>query len=700
MKRIQFPYQTYGKEKRNFQIQWLQKYKWIEYSIERDAAFCHICRHYGTGQHFKDQQTAFTIIGFRHWKKANSEKKGFAKHSASAAHIEAVQRKIEKEKRDQSGKSITELLSSSVLEKRRYYVKAIVETIIVLASNRLALRGDWDSEEAEESGLFNAIFEIMLAKDTHLVACEKHMPANARYKSPLIQNEIIDILAEMVRNDIVHEVLNADVDFFTILFDGTKDKNGDECISLAARYVSRGIPIETLLFFETTADLDAGAFTKLIIDSMEEYKLDANRIISQCYDGAAVMNGYKSGVSKRLQDYLKKIVPYVHCFNHRLHLVIVYTVSGVDAVRRYFEILKLIYTLFKKPKIRKIYEGKSVVRLLDTRWTGHLKASKAILGSYNSIVATIKRAIDDKKLKIESEDVATCIGLLKIITKEEFVLILLFMTELLSAIGPADIALQKRELSYRRAIPVIDAVKTTIEGYRNGEEFDMYWEKAEGLIADNATPSATIRPTRMRSRSSRLSGFTVEETIGERSEDKNEIKSIYFQIIDVALSELEKRFSENNQILLALSSSHEMDLAQLAPLEKLGIKLPPEHEMKTCKTFIAAKKLEWEKDMAEKKEEERTRFNMLSILYEYREMLPSVYNLYAAIDTFACSTAICEASFSSLSRVNIPSRLSMSNKRMRNLAFLAFESKRLKKISLDLFLKKFNEKKTRKVQLF
>lgn len=95
-----------------------------------------------------------------------------------------------------------------------------------------------------------------------------------------------------------------------------------------------------------------------------------------------------------------------------------------------------------------------------------------------------------------------------------------------------------------------------------------------------------------------------------------------------------------------------------------------------------------------------TSFNILSTLFDYREMLPRVYNLYAAVETFACSTAICEASFSALARINISSRLSMTNKRMRNLSFLAFEHKRLKKIAIDRVLKKFNDKRDRRVQLF
>lgn len=83
-----------------------------------------------------------------------------------------------------------------------------------------------------------------------------------------------------------------------------------------------------------------------------------------------------------------------------------------------------------------------------------------------------------------------------------------------------------------------------------------------------------------------------------------------------------------------------------------------------------------------------------------RDAFPNVYKTYATIESFACSTAICEASFSALTGINLPSRLSMTNERMRNLAFLAFEHERLKSVSIEEVLRKFNGKKNRKVQLY
>lgn len=689
LKTFKFPKSGTGKDQRSFQLQWLSRFNWIEYSVKKDAAFCYFCRQFG----LNSQDQTFTLNGYKNWRTALSEDKGFIRHNASSGHITAATTYIEKMKR---GKSVVELGVTSVLEKRRYYVKSIIEVIMFLVGNRLALRGDWDAEEQEEGGLFNSLFEFAMKKDPELVVSQKHMPPTTTYKSPQIQNELICILAQLLRASIVDEVKNADAGVFTILLDGTKDKHGDECVSLAARYVSNGKAIESLLFFETSENVDACSFTNLLLASLDEYGLDPKAIICQCYDGAAVMNGYKSGVMKRLQDATGNVIPYVHCMNHRLRLVIIETVKKVNGIAEFFEQIQLIYTSFKKPKIKKLYEGSALKRLLDTRWTGHYQTTKVVHENYSKIVDTLIKVKNDKNnlLKLDGDDIATCVGILSVITQTKFVFILVFMDALLTDLTPADAILQKREISYRRAMPVIEATKTSIANYRNSETFDKFMEETEKLMP--TTP--IIRPARRinRRRSTWLENFVIEETLGERSNENDDIKSLFHEVIDVALSEFEARFTENNSILLAISNSPDMELSDLKPLEQLGLKLPPEYELKTAKTYVQKKLDEWKNT----KDNTGTQFNILTALYEAKEAFPDVYKLYAAIDTFACSTATCEASFSSLAQVNIPSRLSMSNSRMRHLAFLAFEHKRLKNISLDDVLKEFNNKKERKVQLF
>lgn len=99
--------------------------------------------------------------------------------------------------------------------------------------------------------------------------------------------------------------------------------------------------------------------------------------------------------------------------------------------------------------------------------------------------------------------------------------------------------------------------------------------------------------------------------------------------------------------------------------------------------------------------------DMLTVAMDYlqrkmseAEEFPNVYKLLATIDTFGCSTAVCESSFSTIARIGTPIRISMTNERLRRLTLLAFESKRLGKIDVEDVLKTFNPSKERKAQLY
>lgn len=319
-------------------------------------------------------------------------------------------------------------------------------------------------------------------------------------------------------------------------------------------------------------------------------------------------------------------------------------------------------------------------RLIETRWTGHKNAAECMLLDFESFVETLRLAEKNATKEIDGEDVAVCIGLLAVISRKKFAFILIVINEILSVLEPADTIYQKREIGYKRALPVIEAVKSSISKYRTVEHLKNFVKLAEDLLMKISSASSS-RPVRQnRGRSTRLNDFVILETLGERSEEPVALKSIYFQIIDVTVTELNARFSENNEILLALSETDNMNIDDLKPLQKLGIQLPSESELKVAKKYIDTKRADHNKintDRVKKGEDEKDlpRFSVLGTLYEAREPFPEVYRLFVTIETFACSTAICECSFSSLSLVDTPKRFSMKNERLRNHAFLGFEKK-------------------------
>jgi len=84
----------------------------------------------------------------------------------------------------------------------------------------------------------------------------------------------------------------------------------------------------------TSSSCDAQALTEVICSELDAAGLVTSRILSQVYDGAVAMSGEHGGVNKRLlQEREGREIPYVHCLNHQLHLVVVHTLSEDQAVQ-------------------------------------------------------------------------------------------------------------------------------------------------------------------------------------------------------------------------------------------------------------------------------------------------------------------------------------------------------------------------------
>ena len=143
----------------------------------------------------------------------------------------------------------------------------------------------------------------------------------------------------------------------------------------------------------TSDQFDAKSLTDVVLNQISASGLNPSNIFSQCYDGASVM----AGVQKILQDRLEKTIPYVHCYNHRLHLVVVSVMSAEAKVLEFFDLCGCLYNFTKRPNMAVIYHGNRLKRLLDQRWTGHWETLSNIITSFDDIVLLLKDAEINKR---------------------------------------------------------------------------------------------------------------------------------------------------------------------------------------------------------------------------------------------------------------------------------------------------------------
>ena len=188
--------------------------------------------------------------------------------------------------------------------------------VCLTATQNIAQRSHRESSDSENRGNSLEILELVSKHDQLGRTRLEDQAKNAKYTSSLIQNEIISILAGMVRDEIIKEVKESET--FSVIVDETKDVK------------KNGMVHESFLEFQEAERLDAAGLTETIIDCLERHGLNyKENLVGQGSDGAAVMSGKHSGVQARIRDVASHAF-YVHCSAHCLNLVIVDSVESVS----------------------------------------------------------------------------------------------------------------------------------------------------------------------------------------------------------------------------------------------------------------------------------------------------------------------------------------------------------------------------------
>lgn len=186
LKSFKFP----TKDSRTFQLSWLESFVWLEYSVSRDAAYCFACRQFDING---NKELTFKEKGFSNWKNALGKNTGLMKHEKTTSHISAMLSWEERKTRSANKSEINEIISSSILQKRRFYMKTLIEIMIFLITNEAAMRGSWDIENHKEDGVFRNLFEFELSHNEELRKCAAFMPKKKRYLPVFRCTERIDM---------------------------------------------------------------------------------------------------------------------------------------------------------------------------------------------------------------------------------------------------------------------------------------------------------------------------------------------------------------------------------------------------------------------------------------------------------------------------------------------------------------------------
>lgn len=476
--------------------------------------------------------------------------------------------------------------------------------------------------------------------------------------------------------------------------DGTRDATGCENISIVIRFVSALHETTERLLTIATADAgDANTLTNKIMEELAKARLNTSQILSQVYDGASVMAGKNGGVQKLLQEKLGREIPYVHCMNHQLHLVVVNTLTAEKAVTDFFDVCCTLYRFFRKPTVSAQYKGERLKRLLEQRWTGHLSTVSAIIKSYEEIISLLSEI--DAERRYGAEVRMEAIGLLREISQPAFMFIAHFVKTVLMLLDGPNKLLQSEDMDLLTGLELVASATKCVSELRCEAKFTELWDAVTDLDV-NSAPSK-----RQRTVNKNLHQYFVEETTGQKDNDKPELRRLYYSALDTLLGEINHRFGERNtqlaQSLIALNPESDQFLNPklLQHIMSLTKSTIVETECIVAKQFISTQ-------INKEGNAKLTTQNLLSKYHKTLEAMPSVLTALKTGLTLGASTVMCENSFSVLRNVFTDHRRSMRHTRKAQLIQLAFEKDLTRKCQhewKDKVLRRFHSE-TRRLQLF
>ncbi|KAF0741259.1 zinc finger MYM-type protein 1-like [Aphis craccivora] len=413
------------------------------------------------------------------------------------------------------------------------------------------------------------------------------LPKNAKYTSNLIQNDILEAAAIVVGRSIVNEI-KIGSDIFSIIADEARDIGKEEQMSLCIRYVSDCIIKERFLGFILLKDLDAQSLYNTIHKFLVSINLDITKCIAQSYDGASVMSDCNNGVQAKIRELSKNACPYVHCYAHRLNLVLFDTAKKVEALDEIIGLLEAIYAFQSFSTIRHnafIQAQKDCGKIIEvpqhceTRWVSKYKGVHFFKSKFKCVIAALTEYSKNSKKK----EAAEAHGLLHQFSSFHVILTLFYLDDILGLINNLSVYLQKSSPDIIKCLKLVKSTKMLLQNMRNEDKFNKLFDESviaaqelDITILCNQTATISLSmPRRKMNLPSKLNNSYVYSTVGKNNSlkfktvnEKDEIRHQYFEIIDTIIGEMNSRFDENIDILTAVdacdpNSSNFMDIEKL-----------------------------------------------------------------------------------------------------------------------------------------
>ena len=344
---------------------------------------------------------------------------------------------------------------------------------------------------------------------------------------------------------------------------------------------NEGKVVERFLSLYHVRETTSEALKDALIRILDRYKLSIHRLRGQGYDGASNMRGEFNGLQKKILDE-NPYAFYIHCFAHRLQLVVVSVASSCSSIYNFFEYIsgivntssasckrrdvlreehhQQIVDMLERGEIssgRGLNQETSLTRPGDTRWGSHyttlLRIHQMWLGTL-----FVLREIND-----ESRGLTQAAGWIEKMEDYKFVFILKLMIKLLAITNELSHVLQKKDLNIVHAMELVSDVKHRLASMRESGWDDLF-DEVQQFCMEKGIPVPHMDeqiPVRGRSR---LDGMTYTNLHFYKVE-------IFYVAIDKVCVEMDHRFCEASmEILESFSCLSPKDSFAMFDVDKIA----------------------------------------------------------------------------------------------------------------------------------
>ena len=486
---INFP----SKDGRRFRREWFDMYKFLTYDTEKNVVRCHTCLQAikkGLMQNRAFREKAF-LNGFSNWKKATNK---FKEHETSEVHQQSVL-KLSLSK-CQSIEMRMDASSKKMQKKNTETYLEVLSMVRGLARCGSALRG-----HTESGGNFVRMMEerCVLSDDVKAWFSRK-----TNFLTHDCQDEIVEIMAKMVQGKLAEEIRSSV--WFSVIADGTTDVSRTEQVCICLRHVDHNMDAhEVFLGMYASPDSTSATLSKVITDVAQRLVYGMHNLRGMCFDGASNMAGRLSGVQARLATIQPKAI-FVHCLNHSLDLALVEQAKQVTMIADVMYIVREVSTALDTTKRKNIFRehviggeeeksqpsGSRPTRLLSlcpTRWTVRTAAFRRFLDTYDAVVDTVEKVVDDRSV---SADVKVKLrGILNQLDQFETLFGMIMALQLFEPCEVLSKKLQSPSMTSGETMKAAELLIDALQKQRSEEGFQKTYERVEEMVA---TLTVEVKP--------------------------------------------------------------------------------------------------------------------------------------------------------------------------------------------------------------